>query len=265
MKYVEPIEFPGMEEVINNLDYYKDKLINEAIIVFRNANLTYEEQSYLHKAMGEYFGWYTYVRDQKVDRYIENHETRKLVNLSNGDDVMVPWHMEFPEYQTSILAGTWNMMKFTTDSENGKTYFLDSGLLYTLLPEEWQDLLSNSLIEVIYRKDLKPYSPIAQHWITKQPVVRLMLPEKDETLYSLVSYNGQPATIEQKELFNEIFVWICDYVKNNDENRIVHRWQQGDLLFSDIFKLMHAVTGGFSPEDREFIGIWGYSGSDIGR
>ena len=29
MKYTEPVEFPGMEELINNLDFYKDKLLNE--------------------------------------------------------------------------------------------------------------------------------------------------------------------------------------------------------------------------------------------
>lgn len=265
MRYTEPVEFPGMEEVINNLDFYKEKLLKESVIVFRNANLTYEEQSYLHKEMGKYFGWYTYVRDEKVDRYIENHEKRELVNTSNADDVMVAWHMEFPEYETSILVGTWNMIKFTTDSENGKTYFLDSGILYNLLPQEWQEFLSNSLVEVIYRTEIKPYCPIRLHWITEQPVVRLMLPHKDEELYRLVSYKGEPATNKDKEMFNKIFMWIENYVKNNDENRIVHKWQQGDLLFSDIFKLMHAVTGGFNPADREFIGIWGYSGSNIGR
>ena len=264
MKYTEPVEFPGMEELINNLDFYKDKLLSESVIVFRNANLTYEEQSYLHKAMGDYFGWYTYVRDQKVDRYIENHEKRELVNLSKGDDVMVAWHMEFPEYQTSILAGTWNMTKFKTDSENGKTYFLDAALLYKLIPEEWQEFLSNCIVETVYG-NTRPYSPVRSHWITNEPVIRLMLPEKNETLYSLVSYKGELPTSEHRQMFSEIFNWIDDYVKNNDENRIVHKWQQGDLLFSDIFKLMHAVTGGFNPEDREFIGIWGYANSDIGR
>lgn len=265
MKYIEPILFPGINEVITNLDFYKDKLLNESIIVFRNANLTYEEQSYLHKAMGDYFGWHTYVRDQKVDRYIENHEKRELINSSKGDDVMVGWHMEFPEYKNSILAGTWNMIKFNTDSENGKTYFLDSELLYKLLPLEWQKFLSNSLIEVLYKKDFKPYCPVSPHWITKESVVRLTFSDKDQNMYNLISYDGHPATQEQKDMFDKIFFWIHNYVKNNDDNRIIHKWQQGDLLFSDIFKLMHAVTGGFDPADREFIGMWGYSNSDVGR
>lgn len=259
------MEFPGMEKLINNLDFYKDKLLKESVIVFRNANLSYEDQSYLHKEMGKYFGWYTYVRDEKVDRYVENHEKRELVNISKADDVMVAWHMEFPEYETSILVGTWNMIKFTTDYENGKTYFLDAALLYTLLPKDWQEFLSDSVVEVTYRPELKPYCPIRPHWITEQPVVRLMLPHQDERFYNLVSYKGDPATDEHKTKFDEIYMWIDNYVKNNDENRIIHKWQQGDLLFSDIFKLMHAVTGGFNPEDREFIGIWGYSNSNIGR
>ncbi|NDB60339.1 hypothetical protein EB001_18085 [bacterium] len=264
MKYTEPIEFPGMDAVVNNLEFYKDKLLKESVIVFRNANLTYEEQSHLHKVMGDYFGWYTYIRDQKVDRYIENHEKRELVNISKSDDVMVGWHMEFPEYQNSILAGTWNMTKFKTDSENGKTYFLDASLLYKLIPKEWQEFLPDCIVETIYG-NTRSYSPIRAHWITNEPVIRLMLPIGNEVLYSLISYKGETPTVEQKQMFSKIFNWIDDYVKNNDENRIVHKWQQGDLLFSDIFKLMHAVTGGFDPEDREFIGIWGYANSDIGR
>jgi hypothetical protein len=39
---------------------------------------------------------------------------------------------------------------------------------------------------------------------------------------------------------------------------MVHRWQQGDLIIPDMFKLAHAVTGGFKSEDREFRGIWAY-------
>ena len=30
------------------------------------------------------------------------------------------------------------------------------------------------------------------------------------------------------------------------------------LVIPDLFKLAHAVTGGFKSEDREFRGIWGY-------
>ena len=40
MKYVEPVEFPGIDQVLDNADYYKDKLINDSVICFRNANLT---------------------------------------------------------------------------------------------------------------------------------------------------------------------------------------------------------------------------------
>lgn len=264
MKYTEPVEFSGMDAVLNNLEFYKDKLLKESIIVFRNANLTYEEQSLLHKNMGNYFGWYTYIRDQKVDRYIENHEKRELVNVSKADDVMVGWHMEFPEYNNSILAGTWNMIKFNTDSENGKTYFMDTVALYKLMPLDWQTFLSKCVVETTYGNK-KFYCPIRHHWITKEPTIRLMLPLQNEELYRLSSYDDQKPTIENIKKFNEIFNWIDDYVKNNKENRIVHKWQQGDLLFSDIFKLMHAVTGGFDPKDREFIGIWGYENSNIGR
>ena len=49
-----------------------------------------------------------------------------------------------------------------------------------------------------------------------------------------------------------------DVIEKDESIRIVHDWKQGDLVLMDAFKLAHAVTGGFKPEDREFTGIWGY-------
>ena len=47
-----PIEFPGIENVLNNSEYYKDKLISDSVICFRNANLTEKEHSQPLKAQG---------------------------------------------------------------------------------------------------------------------------------------------------------------------------------------------------------------------
>ena len=50
-------------------------------------------------------------------------------------------------------------------------------------------------------------------------------------------------------------IWYVD--SNNNLNiRIVHKWKQGDLVIPDMFVMYHALTGGFSSDEREFVGIW---------
>lgn len=37
---------------------------------------------------------------------------------------------------------------------------------------------------------------------------------------------------------------------------MVHQWQKGDLLIPDLFKLAHAVTGGFVQNQRQLDGMF---------
>jgi alpha-ketoglutarate-dependent taurine dioxygenase len=77
-------------------------------------------------------------------------------------------------------------------------------------------------------------------------------------IVDLVSYKSESPKKSELRYFQTLIRKIEDIVWNNEDIRIVHRWQQGDLVIPDLFKLAHAVTGGFRPEDREFRGIWGY-------
>ena len=44
----------------------------------------------------------------------------------------------------------------------------------------------------------------------------------------------------------------------NEKKFFIHEWKQGDFVIVDLFKMAHAVYGGFEPEDREFSGFWAY-------
>jgi len=137
MKYVEPIEFPGIDQVLDNANYYKNKLINDSVICFRNANLTEKEQFAFAKKLGELIGWYL-INDES--KYIENHE-RKSEIKSGPDDIIVEWHVEHTYYVNPIVASTWNMYNFKTDNENGKTYFVDTNVVFEMLTDEEKDFL----------------------------------------------------------------------------------------------------------------------------
>lgn len=263
-----PIEFPGIENVLENSEYYKDKLIKDSVICFRNANLTEAEQFDFAGRLGKLIGW-SLLND--TSKYIENHVRKSELN-SGPDDIIVEWHVEHTYYTNPIIASTWNMYNFKTNPENGKTYFVDTGAIFDMLSDDEQKFLLNSIIiepDVIRDSQLRSgfvsehtkladqYPIVAKHWLTDKPVIRFtILPEP--LMVKLVSYKGESPDSDAVAYFEVLIRKIEDIIWNNEEIRMVHRWQQGDLIIPDMFKLAHAVTGGFSHEDREFRGIWGY-------
>ena len=132
---------------------------------------------------------------------------------------------------------------------------------YNLMSEEWKTFLNRCKINLVDNKTLytvDDYSPICEHWITKNSVIRIPIINNGMKISSLISVDDREPTEIEKNLFEEISNWFGNYVYTNEDNKISHKWQQGDLVIVDIFKLAHAVGGGFDPEDREFIGMWGY-------
>jgi alpha-ketoglutarate-dependent taurine dioxygenase len=271
MIQTEPIEFPGIDAVLENIEYYKDKLISDSVICFRNANLTQREQFDLGSKLGKLIGW-SHAND--TSEYIENH-VRKSDIVSGPDDIIVEWHIEHTYYVNPIVAATWNMYNFKTNPENGKTYFVDTGRVFEMLSdEEKQFLLDCVVTEPDFIKDsqlksgflsasttLSEQHPIIDnHWLTNKPIIRFMiLPEPH--LVTLVSYKDEQPSQESLDYFKSLIRKIENIIADNEDIRIVHRWQQGDLVIPDLFKLAHAVTGGFKSEDREFRGIWCHKNS----
>lgn len=259
---IEPIEFTSIQEIKDNFNFYKNKFIKDSVIVFRNANLTHEEHVEVNKFFGEKFGWLNFKRNfEEVDNYVEDHARIENILTTNGDDVVVFWHIEHVYYKNPIVAATWNMLVFNTNNENGKTYFVDSSKLYKNLKDEWKNFLHASIVGVgKFDGDFKfdDYSPIGYHWITNESVIRLRIDKLDGATNNLVSVNERTPTEEEDKIFKDICSWFNNQVTTNEELRIVHKWQKGDLVVTDLFRLAHAVTGGFNPEDRRFVGIWGY-------
>jgi len=268
MIYIEPVEFPGIDKVLEDAAYYKDKLINESVICFRNANLTEKDQFDFAKKLGKLIGW-SLINDES--KYIENHE-RKSEIVSGPDDIIVEWHVEHTYYVNPIVASTWNMYNFKTDKENGKTYFIDTNVIFEMLTEEEKQFLLDSRItepDFIKEAQLKngfasgtlnfadDYPIIAEHWLTNKPIIRFTILPKPY-MVRLVSYKGGVPNEDNLSYFEGLIRKIEDIIWTNEDIRMVHKWQQGDLVIPDMFKLAHAVTGGFRPEDREFRGIWGY-------
>jgi alpha-ketoglutarate-dependent taurine dioxygenase len=266
MIIIEPIEFPGVDTVLNNIGMYKEKFLADSVVLFRNANLDYDTQAFFHSELTKRLNCHTKLdENKKTSKYIEDHSKNPRLISSEKNDVMLRWHVEHVTYKNPIVMSTWNMTKFTTDTENGKTYFVDCEKVYSEMPDDWKNFLSNCKAnhpgKNSWNSD-EEFPLVYDHWITGNPVLRTVIREFSEDNCQLVSVNNKKPTEDDIKLFKKISSWVGKYIYNNENARIVQKWQQGDLLMVDIFKMAHAVTGGFDPKDREFIGMWGYRDLD---
>jgi alpha-ketoglutarate-dependent taurine dioxygenase len=260
MIHTVPVEYKSIDEIMDNIDKYKEKFIEDSVVVFRNANLSFDEQLSLHKSIGESFGWQTH--REEGSHYKENHSHNPNVGVSGSDEIMLTWHVEHFYYSNPIVAGTWNMFHLNAEAGAGKTYFVDTSKVYELLDEDMKDFLSNCILKTKTQEEFWPfatqtnYKAVLPHWLTNKPVIRISLSRwVDDEIFSI---NEKPPTEKDYEMFRNSALRVIDLIEKDESIRIVHDWKQGDLVLMDAFKLAHAVTGGFKSEDREFTGIWGY-------
>ena len=78
----------------------------------------------------------------------------------------------------------------------------------------------------------------------------------------MYKFDGETPEEWQKEKFIEIRNFFINQIDKNEEIRIVHKWKENDLVFSDLFRLAHAVTGGFHSSERKFLGTWAYGNEE---
>ena len=117
MKHIEAIEFPGIMNVLENIDIYKEKFLKESVILFRNANLSYEDQSFLHNEMGKIFNYIPVLdTDSRAERYVENHSTRNLIG-------------EHERYDELMLYFTRRSITGTIITNNVIDNFLDENVV----------------------------------------------------------------------------------------------------------------------------------------
>jgi alpha-ketoglutarate-dependent taurine dioxygenase len=261
MKYTEPIEYPGIDYIRDNSAFYKEKFIQDTILVFRNANLSFEEHEELQRVLGDTFGWYPNTSTGSASRYIEDHQQSELRTETNKDEVIIPWHIEHPSYENPIVAGLWNMITFNIDSTRGTTLFMDTTKVFELLSEEDKDFLNKCTVNSyeFVNDVMRPTKAIKPHWLTNEPTIRFSLDRVQEDWHNLYEFDGRkPTPDESREFIAIANRKVISEVWTNEELRLVHEWQQGDIIIPDLYKLAHAVMGGFNPEDRKFTGLWSH-------
>lgn len=270
MKQIKIFDAPSFDDFINNISHYSKEFVSNVVVAYRNANFSKEQQYQIMQKIGDSLNWYPKTGYDYVGKtyYQENHERKYKSDSSrgSGEDILLAFHMEHTDYINPMVGATWNMYLFTGDSKNGRTAFVDTSELYKNMPVEWQKFLSNC-IEII-KKDTQvahnQYEPrihkvqcVQNHWFDNSLTIRIDLDTQENT-EGIEFIDGKEVTKEDLILFQKIKDFVFDQILKNEDIRWYHEWQQGDLVIVDLFKMAHAVYGGFLPDEREFCGYWAY-------
>lgn len=263
-----PITFSSKEELYENLDKVLDDFRGFGVSVIRGLNLSREEQHQLVQDLGDIIGWFP--NNQSVEvlhKYQENHSSNYYLEDSEPDEIILDWHLEHVDYDSYVplIGGVWNMFNFKANPNSGMTYFLDSCEAYKLFSREEIDFFSKCTLTWSDVNGSGPhYAPvIVSHWLTKNPLIRIEITK--EVLPVISEFDGRKPTEEEQLRMLELKSKFHDIVDNNEDLRIIHKWQEGDIVIPDLQRMAHAVTGGFNSSDREFIGVWLFSVNPEGR
>lgn len=264
MKIIQPIEFPGVDKFKENVSDYLDVLLSGEVLAFRNANCTEEDQQSIMKFLGDMYGWWPNSEDYHDPMYYETHrQSMSEKTSSDKDSFMLGWHLEHVGHDDeSYLSACWSMPVFTCSPDVGKTYFYDVVRPFNLFDSEDQKFLSKVRVKLLPKREdgdvdnvIQTYTFLQKHWSLDQYVPRPVLNNSHET--KVFTVDGLPPTTEQEERFKKLFDQLVQTTTLDEVNRQVHLWQEGDMLLLDVFRLAHAVTGGFTSEERNLVGIFG--------
>lgn len=250
----------SLEELKALIPVIADKWQKEVVVGVRGPNLTELEQLSFTKFLGDYIGWFPNQSSSFSQRYQENHDKNIKKSKTTGDEIALNWHLEYVNYPVPILGATWNMIKFLCDTEKGKTYFVDSSKIFKSMDSSMREFALRCVGTWHSISGVGPYyaATAQQHPINSDLVLRIDISNTVSELSSLYTVDNRPPTDEERLEYVELRDYFLDQIHNNEDIRVVHRWQQGDILIPNMFKAVHAVTGGFESKDREFIGYWAF-------
>lgn len=265
------------EEIIQNLDKYIDKFLNEAIVGFKSLNLTEQQQRTLLCKIGDKLNFLPNSKYPKGHRYVEAHDNAlSIFPNKSKDELVVLWHIEHCSVTHSPFIGVWNMTKHNCSSESGNTLFIDSWEIYKKFPKPWQDFLDKCEIMDIMRGKLAEnfdensefnsldghtYKSVPRKAIFTDPITGIKSIRINCILVyeKLVSFDGRKPTVDEQNFLNSIIDIYRSKIYNDQDTFCQYwSWEKGDLLIPNLSRMLHAVRGGFNYGEREFVGYWGY-------
>jgi alpha-ketoglutarate-dependent taurine dioxygenase len=267
MKSIHVVNVESVEQIVSGIDEYVSLFKSLGVIAFRGAKSSRQEQLQITKLFGDLLGIHPNSSDGKEYwEYGESHKSSLArLGVRSKSEILVPWHLEHFGYPNPAIGGVWNMEKFTCESENGSTLFVNTADIFQNLSNEQKDFLRKCTISALPSCDdpLLPKYPsvfkvVQTHRYSGREILRMKFKRDGEitTGCSLVEFNENRPSEYEKQMFSWYEQWFGNQVCENQSIRQAHHWREGDLVIVDLMVMVHAVLGGFADTERFFNGMW---------
>lgn len=230
------------------------------VLVIKNHDFSVEEHKNLVRLLGDSLGWHinSSIEDAVVDMFFIHggHSDNPNREYNNGtNDYVLDWHIEQVYYKCPPLAGIWCMKEITCSPGDGNTLFADSNEIYESLSDEDKEFLSGAVVswDKPANDHVGPFytKAVDMHPLTGLPILRVETDQGCYVMPALHSLHNRPATSDEAERFTEIMSSVKTRLKTDYDLRYVQQWEPGDMIVVDLFRMYHAVLGGFKYNERK--------------
>jgi alpha-ketoglutarate-dependent taurine dioxygenase len=229
------------------------------ILVIKGHSFSEEEHKRLAKLFGDNLDWHinNSTEDSDMDRFfIHGGHSDSLEKEYNNkaDDYVLDWHIEQVFYKCPPLAGIWCMKEITSPPGSGNTLFADSNEIYESLSDEDKKFLSGAIVswDKPANNHVGPFytKAVDAHPVTSIPIIRVETDQGCYVMPALHSLDNNPATTDEVKRFEELMTSIKTRLRADYDLRYVQQWESGDMVIVDLFRMYHAVLGGFKYNER---------------
>jgi alpha-ketoglutarate-dependent taurine dioxygenase len=272
MRQIPAVRISSLDDALGKLPEICELFTSTGLLKLQGYGLSRSEQLTFVSKMGDIFSWNINTKvveeaaaDTVLDLYVfmGGHSDDPHRSESIASNYAVDWHIEQVFYVDTFLAGFWNMYHIGyEDPKAGNTHFVDSSELYNLLPEEDKDFLNKSV--VIWDKPIGPKDGFGPYYtkaldtnkVNGKTTIRLETDGGCIVPVSLYKFGGEDPTPEQSARLDQILALLKQDLALKKDLRYVQQWQKNDMIIVDLFRMYHAVTGGFGYGERKFHGTF---------
>jgi alpha-ketoglutarate-dependent taurine dioxygenase len=255
----------SLQDSLERLDEIAGLFRDQGLLVLKGHKFTPVEQLTIVAHLGDIFNWNictdavsTEPSEETAEAFLfyAGHSDNPDRSVASADEYALGWHIEQVFYINSVLAGTWNMVHFDAPPKAGRTYFADSTEVYELLSERDKGFLDKVVVE--WDKPIGPktgFGPfytraVDSHPISGRPTLRLETDGGCIITPNLYKFDGEDPTDKQLATYKRLYDWLRFELVENEGLRYVQDWSEGDMVLVDLFRMYHAVTDGFTHNQR---------------
>ncbi|MDB6096904.1 MAG: Alpha-ketoglutarate-dependent taurine dioxygenase [Francisellaceae bacterium] len=229
-----------------------------SVLVFRNQNITVEQQ----KDFGRQFGELA-IHEHLLPFTLEGHpECMVLHNNEKKPPGLNYWHTDNSGWEKPPLATM--LYNKITPVVGGDTLYGSMYLAYEALSKPMQNFLKplkafhdvkkafgtdySNLQKVLVGKGLDPLKHFSDYPVAKHPIIRTHPETKKKALYI-----SQPYVTHIEGLTNEESTAILNFLyKHIERHEFIyrHKWQTNDLVIWDNRCTQHYAVADYFPEER---------------